>query len=599
MTKGVKGGNPAPILPTTREEMLALGWREVDVVLVTGDAYVDHPSFGIALIGRLLESLGLRVAILSQPRHHDASDFKCFGKPRLFWGITSGQVDSIVSNYTSNARVRDIDVYSPDGNPYFSSVKEPSNRRRPDRALIRYSQLARQAYPDVPIVLGGIEASLRRFCHFDYKQERLRGSILTDSKADLLVYGMGEKAVTEIARRLSSNQSLSGIAGSCEILTHAEANQLIGSEKPEDGMSAGLYRDEGLTLKSPVILPCYEECLNSPEAFLSSELILEEHSRRMTHGSLMQRQQALWVIQHPPMPALTPFELDALHSLPFSGQTQAGDVPALRMIRDSITIVRGCPGGCSFCAITRHQGPRVVSRSHDSIVKEAERLVLKKAFNGVISDLGGPTANLYAASCRKDMRCKRHDCLYPTPCHELKLDEKAFISLLSEVSALPSIKHCFVSSGLRMELLLKTPDLLRKIVSEHTSGRMKIAPEHTEDEVLRLMHKPGSRLLEDFLMEYKRIKRDLKGICAYLISAHPGATLEHANNMAKRLKKLGLAVRQFQDFTPTPATLSTAMYVSGLDRDKKTPIYVPKRRSERMQQRKTLERLLGERKTLD
>lgn len=593
MTKGIKGEEPALILPTTREEMLALGWREVDVVLVTGDAYVDHPSFGVALIGRLLESLGLRVAVLSQPHHHDASDFKRFGPPRLFWGITSGQVDSIVSNYTSNARVRDIDVYSPDGNPYFSDAKELSNRRRPDRALIRYSQLARQAYPDVPIVLGGIEASLRRFCHFDYKQERLRGSILTDSKADILVYGMGEKAVAEIAQRIANNQSISGIAGTCEILTNTEANQLINLESSEEGFH------EQLKLKSPVILPCYEECLKSPEAFLSFELILEEHSRRMTHGSLMQRQQALWVIQHPPMPVLTHFELDALYSLPFSGRSHAGDVPALRMIRDSITIVRGCPGGCSFCAITRHQGPRVVSRSHDSVVKEAERLARKKAFNGVISDLGGPTANLYAAYCRKDMRCKRHDCLYPTPCPELKLDEKAFISLLSEVSSLPSIKHCFVSSGLRMELLLKTPDLLRKIVSEHTAGRMKIAPEHTEDEVLRLMHKPSSRLLEDFLMEYKRIKRDVKGICAYLISAHPGATLEHANNMAKRLKRLGLAVRQFQDFTPTPATLSTAMYVSGLDRDKKTPIYVPKRRSERMQQRKTLERLLGERKTLD
>ena len=560
-------------LPASKAEMAARGWKQVDVVLVTGDAYVDHPSFGVALIGRLLEANGYRVAILSQPRHHLPDDFRQFGAPRLFFGITAGNLDSVVANYSGNAKVRDRDDYSPGGNPYFGDQAEKKLRRRPDRATILYSNLAKAAFPEVPVVLGGIEASLRRFVHYDYQQQRLRGSVLTDAKADLLVYGMGERAVLEVAARLAKGLDLAGIPGTCERLSHKE-------------MAAR-------RISAPLVLPSWAEIQAKLPLFLEAELIVDRQARAYGDAPLLQYQQAAWVVQHQPVQPLDTAALDGLYSLPFSRNPHpaCGDVPAWRMIRDSITIVRGCCGNCSFCAISRHQGPMVISRSRESVVQEAQRLAGRKDFSGTISDLGGPTANLYDTGCSSPQPCTRHDCLYPKVCTFMKIDEQALLGLLEAVEGCGGVKHLFVSSGLRMELLSRTPRLLRKLLLHHTPGAMKIAPEHTEDTVLRLMHKPGSAVLEEFLALCREIgKKAGKSFhfTPYLIASHPGCTLADMERMAVRLAALGLAPRQFQDFTPTPGTISTAMYVTGLDCEKMAPLPVAKKDSERRAQRQAL-----------
>ena len=561
-------------LPASGAEMAARGWKYVDVVLVTGDAYVDHPSFGVALIGRLLEANGYRVAVLSQPRHHNPDDFLQFGQPRLFFGITAGNLDSIVANYSGNAKVRDRDDYSPGGNPYFGDQAEKKLRRRPDRATILYANLAHAAYPATPVVLGGLEASLRRFVHYDYQQQRLRGSVLTDAKADLLIYGMGERAVLETAARLAKGQGLAGIPGTCERLTEKEL--------------------EARGISAPVVLPSWTEIQADLPLFLEAELTVDRQARGYAPEPLLQRQQAAWVVQHQPAAPLNTAELDGLYSLPFTRKPHpaCNDVPACRMIRDSITIVRGCCGNCSFCAISRHQGPKIISRSRDSVVQEAQRLAKQQDFSGTISDLGGPTANLYGAGCASPQPCKRHDCLYPKICKFFKIDEQAMLGLLDAVADCDGVKHLFVSSGLRMELLIRTPLLLRKLLLHHTPGAMKIAPEHTEDRVLHLMHKPGVAVLEEFLTLCREVGKTAGKnfhFTPYLIASHPGCTLTDMEKMAARLSNLGLAVRQFQDFTPTPGTISTAMYVTELDREKKERLFVAKKDNERRSQRQALD----------
>jgi len=564
-------------LPATREEMAALGWEAADIVLVTGDAYVDHPSFGVALIGRWLEAHGFRVAVLAQPRHDRPDDFLRFGTPRLFFGITSGNLDSIVANYSGNAKVRDRDDYSPNGNPYFGATRSKEERRRPDRAVIRYANLARAAARDTPIILGGLEASLRRFVHYDYQQGKLRQSVLADAKADLLVYGMGERAVVEIAQRLAGGRDLAGIAGTCERLTDRQ------------------FADR--TLTDPIALPDWQAIHADSGRFLDAEQAIDRASRALTAAPLVQRQQAVWVVQHRPAAPLATEELDRLYTLPYcrAPHPAAGRVPAYEMIRHSLTIVRGCCGNCSFCAIARHQGPVVTCRSRESVLAEVKKVTRMADFRGTISDLGGPTANLYGTSCRQAATCKRHDCLYPEVCRQLKIDEGALAGLLEAAAAVPGVKHLFVSSGLRMELLLKTPKLLRAILLRHTPGAMKIAPEHTDPEVLRLMHKPGSALLAEFVAACRNIGREAGHtihLTPYLIASHPGCTVAAMARLAETVRLLGLAVRQFQDFTPTPGTIATAMYVSGRDRDNGTPLFVARTTGERRAQRQALEQLL-------
>jgi uncharacterized radical SAM protein YgiQ len=572
---------PPAHLPISRQECTALGWDYVDIVLVTGDAYIDHPSFGIALIGRLLQSQGYRVAILPQPHYDHVEDFHQFGRPRLFFGITAGNLDSIVANYSGNGKVRSSDAYSPNGNPWFDGEQTKMNRRRPDRASLLYANLARAAFKDVPVILGGIEASLRRFIHYDYKQERLRGSVLTDAKADLLIYGMGEKSVIETARRITENMPLNLIDGTCRRLTDREMTlQFPDMSRPDNGQKIR-------------VLPSWADIQKERNLFMEAERIIDLQARSCSQEILAQRQQSSWLVQYPASPPLTTTELDGLNELPFSRKPHPStpDIPAYTMIRHSITIVRGCSGNCSFCAISRHQGPVISSRSKGSILLEAVRVRDMDDFNGTITDLGGPTANLYKTGCSLKA-CKKHDCLFPKVCRHLRLDEKALVDVLQSVRALDGIHRVFISSGLRMELLLRTPRLLETLILSHLPGSIKIAPEHTEDEILKLMHKESHQKLCEFLDQCRKVAKKLgKEIHfnPYIITAHPGCTAQHSAMMAKKLEKLGLNVRQFQDFTPTPGTLSTAMYVTSLHRDTNKPLFVPRNQSDKRQQRKILE----------
>lgn len=569
-------------LPVSWHECLQRGWDALDILLVTGDAYVDHPSFGIALIGRLLESRGYRVAILPQPRWDSPDDFLEFPPPRLFCGITAGNLDSIVANYSGNGKVRDFDAYSPGGDPWRSTEHSRTSRRRPDRAVMLYAQLARAAFHGTLLVLGGIEASLRRFVHYDYKQGKLRASCLTDAKADLLVYGMGERAILEIAKRVSEGDPLpDGVPGSCRRLTDRELHARL----PD---IAAIPTDDYLEL------PSWIDIEKNPALFLDQELALDRHARACANTSILQRQQSQWVIQYPPAEPLTTGELDALYELPFSRRPHptTPDIPAWRMIRDSITIVRGCSGNCSFCAISRHQGPQVASRSSSSIVRESRRLSAQADFGGSITDLGGPTANLWGTTCAKG-GCARHDCLYPKVCPHLQIREEEFLRLLDEVATIPGIRHVFISSGLRMELLLKTPSLLRRIIRQHTPGALKIAPEHTDADLLTLMHKEAPALLREFVHTCRRIAgelgRDIR-FSPYIITAHPGCGEKQVRQLIQDLRSIDLQVRAFQDFTPTPGTISTAMYVTGLRRDSKKELFVPRNARERKKQRDILER---------
>ncbi len=566
-------------LPATIEECRERGWDYIDILLVTGDAYIDHPSFGVALIGRLLENHGYRVAILSQPHFDSSKDFQRFGPPRLFFGISAGNLDSIVANYSGSGKVRDYDAYSPDGNPWRSKEKSKTTRRRPDRATLLYANLARASYKNIPIIIGGVEASLRRFIHYDYKQNNLRGSVLSDAKANLLIYGMGERAVLETARRLTHNIPLQGIKGTCERLTENEFQERF-STRHDSGDSNLLQ------------LPSWKKIHHDNSLFLEAEKVIDHQARSSSPQILVQHQQSSWVIQNPPSPSLTTRELDELYELPFTRKPHpsCGDVPAYRMICHSLTIVRGCSGNCSFCAITRHQGPTISSRSKESILKETLRISRMDDFRGTISDLGGPTANLFGTRCKKES-CEKHDCLYPRVCPHLVIDEELFLDLLRSVSAIEGINHVFISSGLRMELLLKAPKLLRKILLHHTPGALKIAPEHTEDEVLRLMHKEPYSVLSTFVKECNTIagKSGKKlHLTPYIITAHPGCTENHMRSLVKKVRDLGLQIRQFQDFTPTPGTLSTAMYVTELAPGKKR-LYVAKNTTEKQKQRALLE----------
>ncbi|CAG35576.1 conserved hypothetical protein [Desulfotalea psychrophila LSv54] len=569
--------------PLSWQECKQRGWNEIDVLLITGDAYVDHPSFGIAIICRVLEDQGYKVAILSQPRYDSPQDFAQYPTPRLFCGISAGNLDSVVANYSSSGRVRNSDSYSPDGNPWRGDNRSRSDRRRPDRASIIYTALAKSCYKNCPIVLGGIEASLRRFVHYDYKQDKLRASILTDAKADLIIFGMGERAIKEIAQRCEEGITLDGIRGTCQRFTEKELDEHLPT-----------LAGERTNNREFLFLPSLAEIEKETGLFLDAEIAVDNHARAQSRQTVLQKQQSQWIIQHPAAKSLSESELDAVYALPFlrTSHKSQKNIPALQMIKDSVTIVRGCAGNCSFCAITRHQGAEIVSRSHRSIVKECKLIAEEENFHGTISDLGGPTANLYGTKCRIG-GCNKRDCLFPKTCPNLEIDEERFLRLLKDVSSLKGVKHLFVSSGMRMELLLKTPRLMEKIIAEHTPGALKIAPEHTNDEVLTLMHKESHDLLVRFIERCREIAKKRKKpiyISPYIITSHPGSTLKHAKCLAEDLKKLDLKVRAFQDFTPTPGTISTAMYVTERHPQSKKSLFVPKNISERKAQRNIVEK---------
>ncbi|MDR0766396.1 MAG: YgiQ family radical SAM protein [Odoribacteraceae bacterium] len=545
-------------LPTTKKEIEQRGWEHVDVILFSGDAYVDHPSFGTAVIGRVLESLGLNVAIVPQPNwQDDLRDFKKLGKPTLFFGISPGSMDSMVNHYTAARRRRSDDAYT------------PGNRAgaRPDMPTIVYTRILKTLYPDVPVVIGGIEASLRRLTHYDYWQDRLRPSILVESGADLLVHGMGEQPVSELCRWLKKGvpfRSLTNI--------------------PQTAVSRG-HEERVATRREwkDITLASHEECTRDKRCQAANFRHVEEESNSLHAARLLQRVGDQVVIVNPPYPPMTTAALDAIHDLPFTRLPHPRyrqEIPAYNMIRHSITLHRGCFGGCAFCTISAHQGKFIVSRSAGSVLREVERVREMPDFKGTISDLGGPSANMYAMTGKDPgtcARCKRPSCLFPATCENMNTDHSPLLRLYREAREHPAVKHCFISSGIRYDLAMHptgspatdaaNSEYLDTVIRHHLPGRLKVAPEHVSDKVLRLMRKPSFSLFNELAARFRAINRRegmRQQIIPYFISSHPGCGIEDMAELAIATRELDFHLEQVQDFTPTPMTLATEIYYTGL-----------------------------------
>ncbi len=559
-------------LPITLDEVKRLGWEQVDVVLVTGDAYIDHPSFGTAVIGRTLEAAGYKVAIIPQPNwRDDLRDFRKFGAPRLFFGVTSGAMDSMVNHYTAARRLRHDDAYTPGGQAGF----------RPDRATYVYTRILKQLYPDVPVIMAGIEASMRRLAHYDYWDDRLFPSILIDTPADLLNYGMGERTTLKIARLLDEGKGIEA----CYSL-------------PQVAYAVKSYE---LKVKSDFIeLHSFEECQKSKCAEAENYHIIDEESNKIECVTLVQRHADRYVVVNPPEPPMTTDEVDASFDMPYMRlphpkYRKRGPIPAFEMIRWSVNTHRGCFGGCSFCTISAHQGKQIASRSEMSILNEVNLITQDPDFHGVLTDLGGPSANMWRMRgknpelCR---RCSRYSCSMPTMCKNLDSDHRPMIELLRKVAANPKVKHLYVGSGIRCDLF--TDDnggwqYFRQVVVNHTSGRLKVAPEHTSDHVLALMRKPPFELFRETKRRFTEICRQagLKyQLIPYFISSHPGCRLQDMAELALEMKQMGYRLEQIQDFTPTPMTLSTEMYYTGIDPATLKPVYVATTPADKADQRR-------------
>ncbi len=565
-------------LPTTRKELQARGWDEVDVILFSGDAYVDHPAFGGAVVGRLLESLGLRVAIVPQPNwQDDGRDFVKLGRPRLFFAVSAGNMDSMVNHYTANKRLRSDDAYSPDGRP----------RMRPDYATVVYCGMLRRFFPDVPIVIGGIEASLRRVTHYDYWSDSLKPSILVDSGADLLVYGMGEQPLTELVARLQSGERI---------------------EKITD-LRQTAFLSPGEAPSSPwedIELASHENCLRDKKLYAANFRHVETESNRFRARRLLQRVGRHCLVVNPPYEPMTETEIDASFDLPYTRlphpKYRGKTIPAYEMIKFSVNMHRGCFGGCAFCTISAHQGKHIASRSSRSILREVEEITRMPGFKGYISDLGGPSANMYRMKgidmevCR---RCSKASCIFPKVCSNLNTDHQPLIDIYRAVDALPGIKKSFIGSGVRYDMFLhRTKDekvnrsldeYMEELVTKHVSGRLKVAPEHTADTVLSIMRKPSFDNFGRFKQRFDTINRQAglrQQLIPYFISSHPGSRNEDMAELALRTKELDFQLEQVQDFTPTPMTLATEIYYSGYHPYTLKPVYTARSKEEKLQQRK-------------
>lgn len=559
-------------LPLSKSEMISRGWSELDILLITGDAYVDHPSFGVALIGRLLEKSGYRVGIIAQPDWRGTKDFQIFGTkpPKLFIGITSGNLDSMVNNYTAAKKKRKTDVYSPGG----------QRGLRPDRALIVYANRVREVFGNIPIIIGGLEASLRRFAHYDYWQDKVRRSILLDSRADLLVYGMGEKQIIEIAENLENDIPV-------KYLTHL------------DGVTALTKSLDGL--RDYVLLPSFAEVSSEKRKYALGfkQQYLEQNA--FTGRTVVQQHGDRYVVQNPPAKPLTTHELDLLYQLPYTRKfhpkyEKAGGVPALAEVQFSIVTHRGCYGSCAFCALVQHQGKFIQSRSEQSILEEVRLLTKLDDFKGIIHDVGGPTANMYQTGCLRngDRHCPQQTCLLPTACKNLEKDHGAYINLLRSIRQIPGVKRVFIRSGIRYDLLLadKSPDFLRELCAHHVSGQLKIAPEHVNSKVLGIMRKPRADVYFKFRQQYAEMNKKLgkkQYLVPYFISSHPGCGLQEMIQLAEHIKDLQYNPEQVQDFTPTPMTLATCIYHTGIDPLTGQSVYVPKTFKEKQMQRALLQ----------
>ncbi|MCX5786194.1 MAG: YgiQ family radical SAM protein [Elusimicrobia bacterium] len=567
-------------LPITPEEVKARGWDYVDIVLVTGDAYVDHPSFAMALLGRVLEAQGYRVAILPQPSWQTCNDFKKFGKPRLFFGVSSGNMDSMINKYTHNKKIRSEDDFSPGAKP----------GRRPDRAAIIYSQRAKEAYPDAPVILGGIEATMRRFAHYDYWSDKIRKSVLLDSKADLLVYGMGEQQIIEIAGRLAKGEKIT------------ELRNIRGT-----AYAPGAKETAALNIPGSITLPSAGEVASNRVDFSNATRIIYEESNPYNAKILIQKSEGRAVVQNPPALPATTQEMDFIYGLPYTKKAHPSykePVPALEMIKDSIVIHRGCFGGCAFCSLTLHQGRFIQSRSESSVEKEARELLNTPNHPCNISDLGGPSANMYRMG-GKDMeickKCKKLSCLYPVICVNLGTDHKPLLSLMRKMRSIKGLKKAFIASGIRMDLALQCGEYISEIARYHTGGQLKVAPEHISPKVLAVMKKPSveifSQFAETFAVESKHAGKE-QYMVLYFISAHPGSTLVDMAELAIFLKERGIRPQQINDFLPAPMELATSIYYTGLDPFTLEPVYVPKKEAERRMQRALLQYFKPENKIL-
>ncbi|MRR54815.1 MAG: YgiQ family radical SAM protein [Deltaproteobacteria bacterium] len=558
-----------PFLPITREEACQLGWPELDIIFVSGDAYIDHPSFGIPLLARLLESRGFRVGIIPQPDWRTKESFMVLGRPKLFFAVSAGAMDSMVAHYTPARKLRRDDAYTP-GNRHGA---------RPNRAAIVYTSRLKEAFKDVPVVLGGIEASLRRFAHYDYWEDRVRRSILFDAKADLLVYGMGEHPLLEIAEGFRRGEALAG-------LHQVRGTAWIGDINRLAAISGTVCE-----------LPSWEDVSGDKRAFVQAFRLTEQQMNSHNGSVVVQKHGDRYLICNAPALALSPQELDEVYALPFEKAPHPSykePIPAYEQIRASITTHRGCLGGCAFCAITHHQGKVVQSRSEASILQEVGKLASYPWFKGTVTDLGGPTANMYGAGCCDEnalRKCQRPSCIYPALCKNLRLADRESASLLKKARNVPGVKHVAVASGVRFDLFSRQPEYLRELLSHHVGGLLKVAPEHLVDTVTKQMRKPGREVFERFLAHFRtEIARLGKryAVVPYLMSGHPGCTLNDMVDAAVILKRLGLKVEQVQDFTPTPGTLSTCIYHTGLDPYSGKNVYVAKSDREKSLQKSLL-----------
>lgn len=566
-------------IPTTKKEVELRGWDELDVILFSGDAYVDHPSFGCAVIARTLEAQGLRVAIVPQPDWHgDFRDFKKLGRPRLFFGIAPGCMDSMVNKYTANRRLRSEDAYSPDGR----------HDCRPEYPTIVYSHILRKLYPDVPIILGGIEASLRRLTHYDYWKDELKKCILCDSGADMIIYGMGEKPITALCKELQEGRNIHEIHDIPQTVYLIKKKDFVNDIKSDD-----------------LILHSHEECLVNKKFQAENFRHIEEESNMLHAHRLLQEVDGYYAVVNPPYPPMTTEELDSCYDLPYTRlphpKYKNKRIPAYEMIKHSVNIHRGCFGGCAFCTISAHQGKFIVSRSKQSILKEVKKVIEMPDFKGYISDLGGPSANMYAMSGKNKSiceKCKRPSCINPNICKNLNTDHRPLLDVYKAVDSLPGIKKSFIGSGVRYDLLLHRSDdeninkaakeYTRELICRHVSGRLKVAPEHTSDRVLKLMRKPPFSQFESFKKIFDDIntKENLRlQIIPYFISSHPGCKEEDMAELAVKTKNLNFHLEQVQDFTPTPMTVSTEAWYTGYDPYTLEPVFSAKTQREKLAQR--------------
>lgn len=563
----------------TPAELAARGWDAVDVVFVTGDAYVDHPSFAMALLGRLLEADGFRVAILSQPDWHSCDAWRSFGRPRLCFAVSAGNMDSMLNHYTANRKVRNDDAYSPGG----------QIGRRPDRATLAYCQRAREAYKGVPIIAGGIEASLRRLAHYDYWSDKVRRSILMDAKPDLLVFGMGERPILEIVRGLAAGRSIRDLRDLRGVAYRLGASEAAEFDVHRD--AADPDRSSSVTQRSSfVLLPSYEDVSTDKAAFSRMTRLAHEETNPYNARRLVQWHGREAVVVNPPAWPLSQDEIDRVYGLPFARQAHPSydrAIPALEVVKDSVQINRGCFGGCAFCSITVHEGRIIQSRSPESILAEIGRMTAAPDFSGTISDLGGPTANMYGMNCSEPAareKCRRTSCLWPAICPRLATDHGPLIQLLSAADRMPGVKQALVASGIRMDLALRSPAFIRRVAQHHTGGLLKVAPEHCDPDVLRRMHKPAIDAFESFdrhFCEAAAAAGKDQYLVPYFISGHPGCDLQAMIALAVYLKRHGLKPDKVQDFIPGPMDIATSMYYTGLDPMTGESVYVPRGAKER------------------